>query len=114
MKVVRKNQSQKHKNSDSCIAIEYPLGDKDINGAVVTIKGRYPEKGRVVNEKCKELCYILEGGGKIVIEGEEIELNKEDMILIEAGEKIYWDGDMKMYVSCNPAWHHEQHKEIEQ
>jgi len=114
MKLVTKNKTEEHKNSDACIATEYPWGDEDINGAVVVVKGRYPEKGRVTNEKCKELVFIMEGEGKIVVEGKEIKLKKEDMILIEVGERIYWDGNMKMYVSCNPAWYPEQHKEIEQ
>jgi mannose-6-phosphate isomerase-like protein (cupin superfamily) len=74
MKVVHKNQTNEFKNSETCTAIEYPLGDKDINGAVVKLSGRYPDKGRVVNEKCKELGYVISGLGKIVIEGEEIAL----------------------------------------
>jgi len=114
MKIVHKNQTQEFKNSDNCIATEYPMGDKDISGAVVVVKNRYPETGRVVNEKCRELAYIIEGSGKIFVEGKEVELKKDDMILVEAGERIYWQGDMKMFVSCNPAWYSEQHKEIEQ
>lgn len=113
MKIIRKNQTNEFKNSDACIATEYPLGDKDINGTVVMVRGRYPEKGRVVNEKCKEVAFIIEGKGKIVVEGSEVELNKDDVILIEAGERIYWEGDMKMFVSCNPAWYIGQHKEVE-
>jgi hypothetical protein len=56
MKVVRLNQTKEFKNSDFCTATEYPLGDKDINGAVIELKGRYPDKGQVVNYKCKEIC----------------------------------------------------------
>lgn len=63
MKVVFKNQTHEFKNSNVCIAIEYPLGDKDINGAVIKLKGRYPGKGWVVNLKCKELAYVMKGNG---------------------------------------------------
>ena len=113
MILVTKDQTREFKNSDACIATEYTMGDKDINGAVVTVKGRYPEKGRVTNEVCKELAYIISGSGKIVVEGEEIMLNEEDLILLEPGERYYWEGDMKMFVPCTPAWFAEQHKEVE-
>lgn len=48
MKVIHKNQTKEFKNSEFCTAIEYPLGDKDINCAVIELNGRYPDKGRVV------------------------------------------------------------------
>lgn len=113
MKIVHQNQVKEHKNSDACIATEYPMGDKDINVAFVEVLGRYPETGRVTNEVCKEMAYIVEGKGKIVVEGEEIELNEKDLILLEPGERYYWEGNMKMLVPCTPAWYPEQHKEVE-
>jgi mannose-6-phosphate isomerase-like protein (cupin superfamily) len=113
MKIVHENQTKKFKNSDVCIATEYTLGDEDINVAYVEVSGRYPAEGRVMNEKCKELAYIMEGGGMIVVEGEEIPLNEKDQILLEPGERFYWEGNIKMLVSCAPAWFAEQHKEVE-
>jgi mannose-6-phosphate isomerase-like protein (cupin superfamily) len=112
MKVIHKNQTAKIKNSDVCTAIEYPLGDKDINGAVIELSGRYPDEGRVVNLKCKELAYIIEGSGKVVIEGEKVELHNGDLVLIEPGEKYFWEGNLKMFVPCIPAWYPEQHKKV--
>lgn len=113
MELVSKNQAKQFKNSDACIATEYKMKDRDINGAVVEVLGRYPEKGRVTNEKCKELAYIIKGSGKIVVEGEEIELKEEDLIMFEPGERYYWEGNLKMFVSCSPAWYPEQHREVE-
>jgi mannose-6-phosphate isomerase-like protein (cupin superfamily) len=113
MKIVRKNQTKKYKNSDVCSAIEFPLGDKDINGAVIKLNGRYPEKDKVVNLKCKELAYIIQGSGKIVFGNTEIKFNEGDLLLIEPGEAYYWVGDCEMFVPCAPAWYPEQHKEVE-
>ncbi|MFZ2970439.1 MAG: cupin domain-containing protein [Minisyncoccia bacterium] len=113
MKIIRKDQTKIFKNSDSCTAVEYPLGDKDINGAVIELKGRYPARGRAVNLKCKEMAFIIEGSGKLVVEGIETKLEGGDLALIEAGEKFFWDGDMKIFMPCTPAWFPEQHKEIE-
>lgn len=44
MKIVRSNQAKEFKNSESCTALEYPLGDKDINGAVIKLNGALPRK----------------------------------------------------------------------
>jgi mannose-6-phosphate isomerase-like protein (cupin superfamily) len=113
MKIIRADQAKKFKNSDKCIATEYPLDDKDINIAVVEVLGRYPEEGRVANLKCKELLQIIKGSGKVVIEGEEINFKEGDEILIEPGEKYYWDCRATMIAACAPAWYPEQHQECE-
>jgi mannose-6-phosphate isomerase-like protein (cupin superfamily) len=113
MKIVHKNETKEFKNSDQCIAIEYPMGDKDINGTVGKINGRYPEHKRVVNTKCKELAYVISGSGKIVIEGKEYLFSSGDLILIEPGERYYWEGKFDVFMPCAPAWYPEQHQEVE-
>ena len=113
MKVIYKNQAKVHKNSDKCTAIEYPLGDKDINGVIIKLTGRYPDKGRVINEKCKELAYVIKGSGLVNIENKEIKLEEGDLVLIEPDEKDYWDGNLTLFMPCTPAWYPEQHKEVE-
>jgi mannose-6-phosphate isomerase-like protein (cupin superfamily) len=113
MQVVKKTATKKFTNSKSCTAIEYPMEDPDINGAVGKINGRYPEEGRVVNEVCKELGYVIKGSGRVVIEGREIELKKGDLILIQPGERYYWEGNLKLFMPCTPAWSPQQHKEVD-
>jgi len=75
-----------------------------INGAVIKLSGRYPDKGRAVNEICKEMGYIISGSGKLTIEDEEYELSAGDLVLINPGEKFYWQGEMEMFMPCAPAW----------
>ncbi len=112
MEIVYKNQTEVFKNSDVCTAVEYSMKDKDINGAVVKTEGRYPEKERVVNLKCKELVYVMEGSGEIVVEKENVKLKKGDLVLINSKERYFFDGDMIMFISCTPAWYVEQHKKV--
>ena len=112
MKIKRKNEINEVKNNEFCIIHEYLLDDKDINCVVSEIRGRYPEKGFVVNEVCKELVYIMNGEGIIGLVGGETKLQTGDMIILEPGEKLYWDGNMTMIVSCTPAWFPEQHKDV--
>jgi len=113
MKIIKKHQAHKFKNNDKCIALEYPLESNDINGAVIELTGRYPGKGRVVNLECKELVYIIGGSGKLVVEEVETGLEQGDSVLIETGEKYFFDGNLTMFMSCTPAWFPEQHKEVE-
>ena len=89
MKIVHKNQTKTIQNSDVCDASEYPLDDKDINGAVIELRGRYPERGMVVNKVCKELAYVMSGSGIVNVQGKEEKLNRGDMVLIEAGESYF-------------------------
>jgi len=112
MKVAHQSQTKEYKNSEVCIAIEYPLGDKDINGAVIKLTGRYPNEGRVVNRKCKEMAYVISGSGRLVVEDREVELGEGSLVLIEPGERYFWEGNLIMFVPCTPAWYPEQHEEV--
>ena len=110
MKIVKKNETKKFANSAACTAWEYPLGDKDINGAVIELNGRYPEKGFAINEKCKEMAYVVSGEGKLTTADGETAFSADDLLLIAAGEKYYWEGRAKIFMPCVPAWYPEQHK----
>ena len=112
MKFVSKQNTQVHHNSEHCIATEYPLGDSDIDFATVKISGRYPDEGRVTNRISKEVCLVLKGQGKIVIEDKEVALNEGDVVLVEPGEKYFWEGNLSIAVSCTPPWTKEQHEKV--
>ncbi len=112
MKLIPKGQANEFKNSDACVAFEYPLNDSAINIAVVVVNGRYPDKGCVMNEECKEIAFVMEGAGNVFIDDKEVKLEKGDAVLIEPGEKICWEGNLTMLMSCTPAWTPRQHKHI--
>lgn len=108
--IIKKKDRVRHENSPKCIAYEYPLEDKDINVAFVEIDGRYPDKGFVTNDAVKEIVFVVEGEGRIVIEDEGHELKEGDVVLILPKKKYFFDGKMKLVVPCSPAWYPEQHK----
>jgi mannose-6-phosphate isomerase-like protein (cupin superfamily) len=111
MKIVRKRETNSHQNNEFCTASAYVTGDKDISVALIELKGRYPSKGMVLNEKCKELAYVIKGSGKLVVENEEIFLEEGDLVSIDPGEKYFFDGKMTLLMPCAPAWYPEQHKD---
>lgn len=89
MNIARKEEAKEIKVSGTLTAFEYPIIDENLHGAVVELKGRYPENGRVVNEKCLEIAYIIKGSGKLILESEEIEFKEGDQLLIKPGQKYY-------------------------
>ena len=113
MSIARKEQVKEIKVGETMTAYEYPVMDEALHGAVVKLNGRYPLQGRVVNEKCTEIGYVIAGSGKLVIEGQEIDFKEGDQLLIKPGEKYYWEAQATMYMPCAPAWYPEQHKEVE-
>jgi len=111
--IIKKKNRIRYENSPKCIAYEYPLQDKDINVAFIEIDGRYPDKGWVVNEKVKEIVFVAEGRGKIVIEKSEHTLEDGDSILLLPKQRYFFEGKLKIVVSCHPAWYPKQHKNVD-
>lgn len=66
-----------------------------------------------MNEECKELIYVIDGNGTLNKEKETIEFKKGDAILIDKGEKYYWNAQCTIIMPCTPAWYPEQYKLIE-
>ena len=113
MKIIKLEQAEEHKNSDKCKTLEYGFNDKDIDCATAIITGRYPDLGYCMNEECKELIYVIDGRGTLNKENERIEFKKGDAILINKGEKYYWDAQGTIIKTCTTAWYPEQHKLID-
>lgn len=113
MQIVLKKQAIQRKNSDVCVVTEYKINDETLDFAIVKVIGRYPDKQRVVNTKCKEIVYVNSGNGKVVVNGKEYSLNAGDLVLIEAGEKFFWEGSLELFISCRPAFTVEQHQIVE-
>jgi len=109
MQISYKDQAIHRKNSEVCIVTENSITDETIDFVEVNISGRYPDTKYAINQKCKEIVFINEGAGKVVVKDQTHSLNKGDVILIEPGEKFYWEGNMKLCISCTPAWTKEQH-----
>jgi mannose-6-phosphate isomerase-like protein (cupin superfamily) len=108
--IIRKVEAAKSENSQSCVAYEYPFGDKEINVAFIEIDGRYPDAGCVTNTVVKELLFVVEGRGKVVIDGDEQPLEAQDAILIKPNQKYFFEGRLKLVSTCAPAWYPEQHR----
>ncbi len=113
MELVRRAEARQFRNGEHCVAHEYPLSDADINGAVVELTGRYPTQGYVVNDVCKELALVLEGGGRLhTSDDRTVELESGDLVLLLPGEEYCFEGRMTLFVPSSPAWYPEQHRTV--
>lgn len=108
--IIKKENRLRHENSPKCIAYEYLHNDKDINVAQIEIDGRYPDIGQVTNKKVKELIFVVEGNGRIVIDNKEDKITEGDAVLILPNQKYSIEGKLKLVISCTPAWSPEQHE----
>lgn len=110
MKLIKKEQAEILKNSDTSSLLEYSiaLDEKDLDFCVNTITGRYPIKGYCTNEECKEICYILEGEGYINKKDETIKFKQGDVIFIDKKDIYFWEGNCKIIMICLPAWYKQQ------
>lgn len=110
MQFISKESSVSRQNSATCFVVDYPIHHPSLDFAIITLIGRYPLENRVVNQKCSEVVYIAQGAGEVVVEGENYPLKMGDVVLIEAGERYYWAGEMTLHISCNLSFSLEQHQ----
>ena len=113
--IVKKAQTKEFKGSENCTVYEFPFEDKDINIAYGKIKNQHPLQGKLTNEVCKEILYIISGTGKVIVEDKEYVVAEGDAILILPGQKFYYKDCNELHViaSCTPAWYPEQHKQVD-
>jgi len=113
MKRIPKSDTTHIENAEGCDVYEHPLEDKDINGSVIIINGRYPETGYALNKVCKELVYIIRGSGVLGLsDGTSTDFDEGDSLLINPNEKFFWEGEFESYMVCTPAFDPEQHIEV--
>ena len=111
MKIIKCEEVNTGTNSEKCRVTEYPFGDSDIDLALATIVGRYPDFGFCVNLVSKELIYVIEGSGRLCFEDKTVHFKQGDAVLIENNRKYYWDTDYcRVSITCSPAWSPEQYK----
>jgi mannose-6-phosphate isomerase-like protein (cupin superfamily) len=114
MRRIQKTEALLFSNGPTCDGVEYSFDNKAMNLALVTVNGRYPETGYVMNEVCQEMGYVVSGAGKLCRDdGSELAVASGDAAFIEPGEKYYWEGEaLAMVMPCAPAFYPEQHKRI--
>lgn len=113
MQIIHQDEKRTVSPLPHVVIHEYDTHDREISGATAEIKGRYPERGYVMNLKCKELVYILEGSGTLMTPFGETAFAKGDVLFLDSNEKYAWDGDMVLFMATTPLFDPAQHIEAE-
>lgn len=113
MRIVSQVDATVHQNSPHCVAREYPLGDRDINAAMITLSGRYPKHGFSKNSIAKEVVYVITGEGSLANgSGVTSPIRAGDMISIAPQEAYVFEGNMQLLIASSPAWSPDQYEVV--
>lgn len=114
MKKIAKSEAGYFENSRECTGVGYGFGDKDLDIARIQIIGRYPKEGFAVNDVCKEIGYVVNGTGSVVVKDQPAQqLQTGDAVMIAPGEPYYWEGEeLELIMPCAPAFYPEQHRVV--
>ncbi len=84
---------------------------KEIGVAYVEVK----ESKEHYHDRTHEIYIVVDGDGKLILDGEEIQLEKDMVVYIPPGKphKIKNGTPLRMYVISNPEWSEEDHHLIE-
>ena len=76
MIVQTKTTATVFENSAACNGVSYGSIDGSIDLAVISVDGRYPGVGYLVNEVSDEVVYVLRGEGKLISAEKRIHLQR--------------------------------------
>jgi mannose-6-phosphate isomerase-like protein (cupin superfamily) len=65
-----------------------------------------------VHEKSDFLYYILEGRGTWVVEDREFEVREGDVVVVPAGKRFWFRGNLKQVCITAPAWEEKYERHI--
>lgn len=104
MEIIRYSDRLTHSAHENSLVDEYIMQNKDIDVCVVSVSGRTPSHGQMVNREYTCVCYCVDGSGTVC--GQSI--TKGDAFNILAGEKYWFDGIFKFVMSGTPAFDSDQ------
>jgi len=103
---VAKSRAQKIKFSKSTTIFSYPSGSKSLSVARIKVNARHPQEDstQFIEHECDVIFYVIQGSGKVVIEGRSYDLAAEDTITILKGKRYFVEGNLDYIASTSPAY----------
>jgi mannose-6-phosphate isomerase-like protein (cupin superfamily) len=111
MKIAKQDTGLFH-NGPTCTVHKYDFPSSPLGLITAEIKKRYPEQGKVLNEKCDETYFVLSGSCTVHDETGGYGLAKGDTFFFAKG-KWYWvevPRLVKLVVCTVPPWTEDQHQ----
>lgn len=82
------------------------------NAAVLYQETETGHAEEFVHDKSDFLYYILEGSGTWVVEGREFEVRAGDVVVVPAGKRFWFKGNLKQVCITAPAWEEKYERHI--
>lgn len=93
--------------------LAYPLPTKLMSVAYMTVSGRHPKKGFLLEGDCAFCLYVTKGHGKIYAGEEIFEVAVGDVMYLPVNTKFACEGNMEYVTFDSPGFYPEQSQEIE-
>lgn len=90
----------------------YNGGDQLPEAAVVYQETQTGHAEEFRHHKSAFIFFIIEGAGEWVIEGETFPVKTHDVVIVPAGKKFYYRGNLKQVCVTAPAWEAEYEEHI--
>ena len=107
--MIIKNSEANQKEVGPMKIKEYKI-NSDFSGALIEIDGKH---GKIKCIKEDRIYFIIEGEGKFVINDEEFEVAKNDLISVPKDTPYDIVGKMKYFLICSPEFNPEDDVPLE-
>jgi len=94
-----------------CMMI-YNTKEDSPNAAVLYQETKTGHAEEFIHYKSDFLYYILEGSGTWVVENREFEVRKGDVVVVPAGNRFWFRGNLKQVCITAPAWEEKYERHI--
>jgi mannose-6-phosphate isomerase-like protein (cupin superfamily) len=66
----------------------------------------------IIEHECDFIYYILDGAGRFIIDGQNENCIKGDLVVVPAGSRFRYTGKLKMLLITTPAFYPEQEETL--
>ena len=91
---------------------KFSVADVTQKTGVCQIETKGGHETTIIEHECDFIYYILEGVGYFVIDDQNEDCTKGDLVVIPAGLKFKYVGDLKMLLITTPAFYPEQEETL--
>ena len=109
MEIIKYSNREIHQAHQNATVDEYIMTNKDVDICVVTVSGRSPVHGKLMNQNYSCVCYCIDGKGTVC----GYPVTKGDAFNILPKEKYWFDGNFKFIMCGTPAFDPNQNKQVE-
>lgn len=111
--LIKKDKRIKKQIAPQSFVYEYQDKNDKIGMAVSELNGRVPEEGRMRNNVCHEVYYVISGNAKVFIDNNIFEISEGDVLHIEPMKEYYVEAsNLKLVIPTNPPFYPEQWENI--